>query len=121
LIFGRAPDQRRQRYFLPPRCPDNQSLLSLLRSISIASAVNTPAAMPRRPGVWARASRGFKSPDRGDIELSHATGDRGIVARPWPDIALIPFAVVGEKMARRAVVDELAQRCGSCYRSTPNT
>ena len=58
--------------------PDNQSLLNCCVDLD-RSAVNTRsnAAETRR---WAH-ERGFKSLDRGDIELSHAAGDRGIVAR----------------------------------------
>jgi uncharacterized SAM-binding protein YcdF (DUF218 family) len=73
--------------------PDNQSLLSCCVDLD-RSAVNTRsnAAQTRR---WAH-ERGFKSlivvtsnyhMPRAIVELSHA----------MPDIALIPFAVVGEK------------------------
>jgi uncharacterized SAM-binding protein YcdF (DUF218 family) len=73
--------------------PDNQSLLSCCVDLD-RSAVNTRsnAAQTRR---WAR-DRGFKSlivvtsnyhMPRAIVELSHA----------MPDVALIPFAVVGDK------------------------
>src|SRR5450631_2883049 len=74
--------------------PDNQSLLSCCVDLD-RSAVNTRsnAAQTRR---WAR-DRGFKSlivvtsnyhMPRAIVELSHA----------MPDVALIPFSVVGDKL-----------------------